>query len=74
MKELFQTICQMSVTGTYVIILVFLVRLLLRRCPRRFSYFLWLLVFPRLLCPVFSGFFSSGDLPYRLISASETIP
>lgn len=66
MKELFQTICQMSVTGTYVIILVFLVRLLLRRCPRRFSYFLWFLVFLRLLCPVFP------DGPFSLIPKQVT--
>ena len=42
----------MSLTASAVILCVLLVRLLLRRSPRVFSYALWVVVLFRLLCPV----------------------
>lgn len=52
MGELFSRVLNMSVTGSIVILLVMLVRLLLKRSPKIFSYALWSVVLFRLLCPV----------------------
>ena len=52
MHRLFPTICNMSLTASVVIVAVLLVRLLLRRAPKVFSYALWAVVLFRLLCPV----------------------
>ena len=42
----------MSMTGSVVIVLIMLARLLLKRAPKIFSYALWSVVLFRLLCPV----------------------
>ena len=42
----------MSLTGSAVILVVILARLLLKRFPKIFSYALWAVVLFRLLCPV----------------------
>ena len=52
MKELFLRILNMSLTGSFVIVLVMIARLALKRAPKLFSYALWLVVLFRLLCPV----------------------
>lgn len=41
----------MSLTASYVIIIVMVIRLLLKRCPKIFSYALWSVVLFRLICP-----------------------
>jgi beta-lactamase regulating signal transducer with metallopeptidase domain len=43
----------MSLTASYVVVIVLIARLFLQKCPRIFSYILWGLVFIRLICPVF---------------------
>lgn len=45
-------ILNMSITGSAVILLVLLARLLLKKAPTVFSYALWVVVLFRLLCPV----------------------
>ena len=50
MKDLFWEILNRSVTASWVILAVLLVRLLLRRAPRKYSYYLWSVVGFRLLC------------------------
>ena len=59
----------MSLTASAVILCVLLVRLLLCRAPRVFSYALWAVVLFRLLCPVSltAGFSLLGltDAPVR---------
>lgn len=56
-------ILNMSLTGGIVIALVLLIRLLLRKAPKIFSYALWAVVLFRLLCPVsFSSDFSLLNL------------
>lgn len=50
--ELLPKILNMSLTGSAVILVVLLARLLLRRAPKVFSYALWAVVLFRLLCPV----------------------
>lgn len=52
METLFLSIFNMSLTATYVIIAVLLIRLLLKRAPKKYSYVLWAIVLFRLVCPV----------------------
>lgn len=63
MTGIFIHILNMSMTASLVILVVLLLRLLLKRAPRIFSYFLWLVVFIRLLCPV-SVEMDWGVIPY----------
>lgn len=48
---LFTTVLNMSVTATYVVVGVLLVRLGLRKSPKVLSYALWAVVLFRLVCP-----------------------
>ena len=48
---LFTTVLNMSVTASYVVVGVFLVRLGLRKSPKVLSYALWAVVLFRLVCP-----------------------
>ena len=52
MSNLFSQVLNMSMTGSVVILLVMLARLILKRAPKIFSYALWSVVLFRLLCPV----------------------
>ena len=52
MGNLFSQVLNMSMTGSAVILLVMLARLILKRSPKIFSYALWFVVLFRLLCPV----------------------
>ena len=52
MVAVFSQILNMSMTGSIVILLVMLARILLKRSPKIFSYALWSVVLFRLLCPV----------------------
>lgn len=52
METIFSKILSMSISACFVIAAVLLLRLFLRKAPRKYSYFLWFLVFIRLLCPV----------------------
>lgn len=51
MSELFLTVLNMSLTASYVILLVILVRLLLKKSPKYISYALWSVVAFRLIIP-----------------------
>lgn len=68
MENLFLTVLRMSATAAVVILAVLLVRLLLRRAPKIFSYALWAVALFRLLCPVS---ISSG---LSLLPAVQTQP
>lgn len=52
MQALFLKVLNMSLTAGYVILALLLIRQLLRRAPRKYSYFLWSVVLFRLICPV----------------------
>ncbi len=54
-NNVFETVLQMSLTASFVCLAVCLLRLLLKRAPKIFSYALWALVFIRLICPVTLG-------------------
>lgn len=59
MTDLFIQVLSMSLTATYCIIFVCIVRLLLKKAPRIFSYVLWSVVAFRLICPIsFESMFS----------------
>ncbi len=51
MEKVFLQFLNMSITASYVILLIIIVRLLLRRVPKIFSYALWSIAFVRLVCP-----------------------
>lgn len=59
MSRLFLNILNMSLTASYCIITVIILRLFLKKQPKLFSYLLWSVVLFRLLCPVsFSSSYS----------------
>lgn len=63
-RQLFTTICNMSITLVFVILFVILIRQFLKKSYKSFSYYLWGLVGFRLVCPVsFSSAFSLFNLP-----------
>jgi len=51
MSELFLTVLNMSLTASYVILFVIIVRLLLKKAPKVISYALWSVVAFRLIIP-----------------------
>lgn len=51
MSKLFLNVLDMSLTASYVILIVILVRLLLKKTPKVISYALWIVVALRLLIP-----------------------
>lgn len=89
MSELFLSVLNMSLTASYVILVVILVRLLLKKAPKIISYALWSVVALRLVLPFsFDSVFSfvpwstsavpiPGDLPVpqssRLQSRLEAV-
>jgi len=61
--DLFMTIVNMSITASCVAVGVILVRLLLKKAPKIFSYVLWAPVLFRLVCPFsFDSAFSFFNL------------
>ena len=52
MEEYFLTVLKMSLIGSYIILIILLIRLILRKAPKIISYALWAVVLFRLLCPV----------------------
>ena len=68
MSTVFLKILNMSITASWLILAVVLVRLLLKKAPKWIPCLLWGLVAIRLVCP-----FSFGSI-FSLIPSSETIP
>jgi len=52
MESLFLKVLNMSITASYVIIVILALRLLLARAPKKYSYSLWSVVGFRLICPL----------------------
>lgn len=61
LEHIFESVLEMSVTASYAIAAVLMVRLLLHRSPRWISCALWSVVLFRLVCPV--SFSSAFSLP-----------
>lgn len=51
MSDVFNTILNMSITGSVVILVVIIVRFVLRNIPKKYSYILWSAAGFRLCCP-----------------------
>lgn len=59
MEKLFFSVLNMSLTASYVILFILLVRLPLKKAPKSVSYALWGVAAFRLLCPFsFESIFS----------------
>lgn len=66
---LFSKILQMSLIGCYCIMIVLVARCFLRRIGRKYSYYLWLIVFINLCIP-FSIFSSFSLIPRNIASVT----
>ena len=64
MTAVFQTVLNMSITGAYIAAAIIVLRLVMKKLPKRFSYVLWIILGIRLLCP-FS--FSSAASLFNLV-------
>ena len=69
-KDPFLGVLNMSITASYVIVLVIIVRLLLKKAPKVFSYGLWSIVLFRLVCPIS---FPSALSFFRLLHQSSKL-
>ena len=67
MTQFFLTILNMSISAGYVVLVVLLLRLLLKRAPKWITVLLWGIVAVRLICPV------SVESVLSLIPSSETV-
>ena len=52
LKDLFLFVLNLSITASWVILAVTIIRFLLRKSPKKYSYYLWAAVAFRLACPV----------------------
>lgn len=52
MEQIFLRILNMSITAGYCVLVVMILRLLLQKMPKIYSYALWAVVYFRLVCPV----------------------
>ena len=64
MENIFRTILNMSITGAYIASAIMVIRLFMKKLPKKYSYALWSIFGIRLLCP-FS--FSSAASLFNLI-------
>ncbi len=51
MTEIFRTVLNMSITTAYICLAVMLLRLLMKKLPKKYSYALWIIPFFRMVCP-----------------------
>ena len=73
MREIFFTVLNMSITASYVILALMLVRLLMRRLPKKFSYILWSVAAFRLCVPVsFTSILSFFNIGFFDMTAAQS--
>ncbi|MBP0965370.1 MAG: hypothetical protein J5999_08785 [Oscillospiraceae bacterium] len=51
MTDIFRIVLNMSITASYICIAVMFLRLFMKKLPAKFSYFLWIVPFIRMICP-----------------------
>lgn len=79
MSSFFLSVLNMSLTASYVVFMVMLARLVLKKAPKMFSYALWLVVLFRLVCPFsFESIFSliptkKDAIPHGIIYSYDPI-
>ncbi len=73
MDAVFLKVLNMSITASYVIAAVLIIRLLIRKAPKRYSYLLWSAAGFRLCCPIsFQSIFSLFSLsPFDMTRAQS---
>lgn len=73
MQELFLKVLNMSITASYVILIILISRFLLKRIPKKYIYPLWSVVLFRLICPIsFSSIISIFHAPpFNMAIASQ---
>lgn len=69
MNELFFSVLHMSITASYVILFIIILRLPLKKVPKSISYALWSIAAFRLLCP-----FSFESIVSFIPTGTEEIP
>ena len=52
LTTLFERLCEMSLIGSYTILVVLLARVFLKRCGRKYAYVLWGIVLINLCVPL----------------------
>lgn len=52
LENIFKNILDMSITASYVAIVVIIIRFILKKAPKNFSFVLWIAVLFRLVCPI----------------------
>jgi len=74
MENIFNSVLNMSITASYVIIAVIIIRLFMRKLPKKYSYLLWSVVGFRLICPVsFKSMFSLFNLNLFNMSKAQSV-
>ena len=68
MQEIFIKIINMSISAGWIVLAVMLLRLALKKAPKRAVIFLWAIVAVRLVCPF------SPESVLSLIPSAETVP
>lgn len=68
MEAIFLKLLNMSITASWLVLAVFVLRLLLKKAPRYISVILWAMVGVRLICPF------SFESVLSLIPSAETVP
>ena len=51
MTDIFRTVLNMSITGVYIAAAIIILRLFMKKLPKKYSYMLWAILGIRLLCP-----------------------
>lgn len=52
LENIFKNILDMSITASYVAIVVIIIRFVIKKMPKSFSFALWIVVLFRLVCPI----------------------
>lgn len=68
MRELFLKILNMSISATWVVLAVVVLRLILKKAPKWVNVLLWGMVAVRLICPI------SLESVFSLIPSAQTLP
>ncbi len=73
LNQVFLKVLNMSITAGYIIIAILIVRQLIKKSPKVFSYSLWIAAAFRLICPVsFSSFISIFNIGFFDMSRAQT--
>lgn len=51
MTEIFRTVLNMSITGAYIAAAIIILRIAMKKLPKKYSYLLWAILGIRLICP-----------------------